>query len=129
MFFNKAYFIAALTLFIAEVLIGAYMHDTIIRPYGGDFFVVILMYCIIKSFFNLPVLQTACYVLIFAYTVEISQYFHLVNLLSLQNNRMAKILLGTSFSVTDLLAYSLGALLVIITESIRKRAAESLIIR
>jgi DNA integrity scanning protein DisA with diadenylate cyclase activity len=129
MAFNKSYFLLALALFITEVLIGTYMHDAIIRPYGGDFLVVILIYCIVKSFLNLPVLQTACYVLIFAYAVEISQYFHLVNLLGLQNNSVAKILLGTFFSITDLLAYTLGILLVIVSENIRKRAAGSLITR
>jgi hypothetical protein len=127
--FNKTYFLLALTLFITEVLIGAYIHDTIIRPYGGDFLVVILIYCTVKSFFNLPVLQTACYVLLFAYAVEISQYFHLVNILGLQNSNVAKILLGTFFSVTDLLAYTLGILLVIVVEGIRKKAVKSLIIK
>ncbi|GAC1308763.1 MAG: DUF2809 domain-containing protein [Mucilaginibacter sp.] len=129
MSFNKAYFLLALTVFITEVLIGAYMHDALIRPYGGDFLVVILIYCAVKAFFNLPVLQTACYVLIFAYAVEISQYFHLVNLLGLQNSRVVKIILGTSFSVTDLLVYTLGTLLVIVVEGIRKRAVGSLINR
>jgi DNA integrity scanning protein DisA with diadenylate cyclase activity len=129
MFFNKTYFLLASALFITEVLIGIYMHDTVIRPYGGDFLVVVLIYCAVKSFFNSPVLQTALYVLIFAYVVEVSQYFHLVNLLGLQNNKMAEILLGTSFSITDLLAYTLGILLVIVIEGTRKRATRSLIIR
>ncbi|HWZ14770.1 MAG TPA: DUF2809 domain-containing protein [Mucilaginibacter sp.] len=129
MSFNKAYFLLVLTLFITEILIGVYMHDTVIRPYGGDFLVVILIYCAVKTFFNLPVLQTACYVLVFAYLVEISQYFHLVNILHLQNSKVAKILLGTSFSVTDLLAYTLGILLVIVVEDIRKRTVRSLISR
>jgi DNA integrity scanning protein DisA with diadenylate cyclase activity len=129
MAFNKTYFLFALALFITEVLIGAYMHDALIRPYGGDLLVVILIYCSVKSILNLPVLQTACYVLFFAYAVEISQYFHLVNILGLQNSGVAKILLGTFFSVTDMLAYTLGILLVIVVEGIRKRTVKSLITR
>jgi hypothetical protein len=50
MAFNKTYSLLALTFFTTEVLIGTYMHDAIIRPYGGDFLVVILIYCIVKSF-------------------------------------------------------------------------------
>jgi DNA integrity scanning protein DisA with diadenylate cyclase activity len=117
--FYTRYFIPALLLFLIEFIIGADVHDAIIRPYGGDFLVVILLYCLIKSFINTPVLKTACGVLLFSYIVEISQYFHLVSLLGLQNSKIAKILLGTSFSFTDLLAYTLGILLVIIIENVR----------
>ncbi|SHM12183.1 DUF2809 domain-containing protein [Mucilaginibacter sp. OK098] len=117
--FHKRYFLLALLLFIIEFIIGADVHDAIIRPYGGDFLVVILLYCLIKSFINTPVFKTACGVLLFVYIVEISQYFHLVSLLGLQNSKTTKILLGTSFSFTDLLAYTLGILLVIIIENVR----------
>jgi len=117
--FNKHYFTLALLLFVIESIIGAAVHDTIIRPYGGDFLVVILLYCFVKSFANTPVFKTACAVLLFSYLVEISQYFHLVSLLGLQNSKIAKILLGTSFSFTDLLAYTFGILLVIIIENVR----------
>lgn len=117
--FYIRYFIATLLLFVIEFIIGADVHDAIIRPYGGDFLVVILLYCFIKSFVNTPVFKTACGVLLFAYIVEVSQYFHLVSLLGLQNSKTAKILLGTSFSFTDLLAYTLGILLVIIIENVR----------
>jgi len=113
------YCVAAFLLFITEILIGFYLHDNLIRPYGGDFLVVILIYCFVKSFFNLQVLLTAGAVLLFAYSVEISQYFHLVSALGLQNSRLAKILLGTSFSFTDLLAYTLGIIGVVVVEKLR----------
>ena len=48
--FNKTYFLLALLLLLAEVLIALYLHDALIRPYGGDFLVVILLYCFVKSF-------------------------------------------------------------------------------
>ncbi|HWZ03157.1 MAG TPA: DUF2809 domain-containing protein [Mucilaginibacter sp.] len=117
--FHIGYFIAAFLLFITEIIIALYLHDSFIRPYGGDFLVVILLYCFVKSFFNLPVLLTACCVLLFAYAIEISQYFHLVKVLGLQNSRLAKILLGTSISFMDLLVYTLGIVLVIMVENLR----------
>src|ERR1700733_7648635 len=104
--FNKTYFLLALLLLLTEVLIGLFMHDALIRPYGGDFLVVILLYCVVKSFANTSILTTSCCVLLFAYAMEISQHFHLVNLLGLQNSRLAVILMGTSFSFTDLLVYT-----------------------
>jgi len=116
--FKKSYFALGLLLFLIEFVIGAEVHDAIIRPYGGDFLVVILLYCLIKSFVDVPVFRTACGVLLFAYIVEVSQYFHLVNQLGLQHSKVAKILLGTCFSFTDLLSYTLGILLVIVVENV-----------
>jgi len=109
--FNKSYFLLAMLLLAIELYIGIYMHDAIIRPFGSDFLVVILLYCLVKSFFNTPVLLTACWILVFAYAVEVSQYFHLVQLLGLQHSELAKLLLGTTFSFT--------VLLVIIVENLR----------
>ena len=116
--FNKTYFILTLLLLLTEIYIGLYMHDTIIRPYGGDFLVVILLYCLVKSFINFPVLLTAGWVLFFAYAVEVSQYFHLVKILGFQDSKTAKILLDTSFSFIDMLTYTLGIILVIATENL-----------
>jgi len=116
--FNKTYFILTALLFITEVVIGVYVHDSIIRPYGGDFLVVILLYCFVKSFINLPVKTGVIAVLLFAYVVEVSQYFKLVVWLGLKHSTWAKILLGTSFSWIDMLMYTLGMLVVIMVERV-----------
>jgi hypothetical protein len=117
--FNAGCFILTLLLLITEIIIARYLHDSLVRPFGGDFLEVILIYCFVKSFFNLPVLLTATGVLLFAYAVEISQYFHWVSVLGLQNSRLAKILLGTTFSFTDLLVYTLGIILVVMVENVK----------
>lgn len=117
--FFKSYFVLTVFLFTAEFIIGADVHDAIIRPYGGDFLVVILLYCFIKSFINTPVLKTAGAVLLVAYLVEVSQYFNLLNVLGLANSTLARVLLGTCFSFTDLLAYTLGIILVLFVENVR----------
>ena len=116
--FHKHYFILAAIMLLLEVFIALYMHDAIIRPFVGDFLVVILLYCLVKSLFNFPAVPAAFWVLIFAYAVEVSLYFHLVSLLGLQNSKLACVLLGTSFSFIDLLMYTLGVLLVIVVENI-----------
>ncbi len=114
--FHKKYFFIAILLFLTEVFIAAYLHDAVIRPYGGDFLVVILIYCFVKSFLNTPVTATAFAVLLFSYIVETLQYFHLVDLLGLEKSTIARIVIGTSFAWTDLLAYTLGILLVLMIE-------------
>jgi nitric oxide reductase large subunit len=68
--FNVKYFGLTIVLFIIEVLIGVYMHDAIIRPYGGDVLIGILIYCFVKSFINTPVWPTSIAVLLFCYLVE-----------------------------------------------------------
>lgn len=120
--FYKNYFVLTLILLFIEVLIGVYMHDAIIRPYGGDFLVVILLYCLVKSFTGLQTWTAAIGVLLFSYLVETLQYFHIVNLLGLETSRIAYIIIGTSFAWSDLLAYALGIIVVLATEGMfRKR--------
>ena len=120
--FNVRYFVATILLFITEVLIALYVHDTIIRPYIGDLLVVILIYCFVRSFFNFSAKNTAIGVLIFAYATEIMQYFHVVTLLGLQHSRIARIIIGTSFSWEDIFAYTAGIIIVLIAE--RKSATD-----
>ena len=73
--FKLKYFILAAILFLIEVLIALFIHDNFIRPFVGDVLVVILIYCFIKSFLNSPVVITAIAVLLFAYLIEVLQYF------------------------------------------------------
>ena len=117
--FSPFYFIAALLLFITEVLIALFVHDQFIRPYIGDFLVVILIYCFVKSFLNTQVIPTAIGVLLFAYTVELLQYFRIVEVLGLQHSRAARIIIGSSFEWQDILAYTLGILMVVLVEKRR----------
>ena len=117
--FSFFYFVGTIFLFTTEVFIGRYMHDDLIRPFGGDFLIVLLMYCFIKSFFDTPVLITCIFVLLFAYAVEISQYFHLVYALGWGASPVAKALMGTSFSFIDLIMYTLGICAVLIAEHLK----------
>jgi hypothetical protein len=118
--FNKYYGLLALCLFIIEVLIALYIHDAIVRPYVGDVLVVILLYCFVKTFVDAPVLPTAIAVLVFAYVIEWLQYLQIVNWLGLQNNAIARTVIGTTFQWGDILAYTLGTLVVLLVEKLRK---------
>jgi len=110
--FRSNFFFLAILLFIIELYIGFYVKDDFIRPYGGDFLVVILIYFLLRSFWTAKIEMVAWSVLIFAYSVEITQYFDVVGLLGLSGIRSAEIIIGTSFSWEDMLAYTLGVALV-----------------
>ena len=122
--FNKNYFFLTVLLFIIEVLIGAYVNDAIIRPYVGDYLVVILLYCFVRSFVTLPVVPVGIVVLIFSYCIEVLQYFNLVDHLGLRQYRLAVIVIGSSFEWIDLIAYTLGILTVIVIEKHRVKQGE-----
>ena len=124
--FNRFYFVLTLLLFVIEILIALFTHDPIIRPYIGDVLVVILIYCFVKSFVNTAFLPTAIGVLLFSYLVEALQYFKIVNKLGLKDSKLAKIIIGTSFAWLDLLAYTVGIVVVIYLEIVSaKRKAKA----
>jgi len=114
--FKKTYFVLAIILFLVELFIGIYVKDDFIRPYGGDFLVVILLYFLVRAFFNISVYRAAIYVLIFSFAVEFAQYFKIVEVLGLQDIKLARIIIGTSYAFEDLVAYFLGIVAVILGE-------------
>lgn len=115
--FHKTYFILTLVLFLTEVLIAMYVNDNFIRPYFGDFLVVILMYCFLKSFIDSGVSLTVIAVLLFSYLIEALQYLNFVERIGLGDSEMARTLIGTSFAWMDILAYTTGALAILWFES------------
>jgi hypothetical protein len=116
--FQYRYFIFAVILFAIEVYIALFVHDEIIRPHIGDLLVVILIYCFLRSFFNLPVLTIAIATLLFSYIIEALQYFNTVQIFGLQNSKLATTVMGTSFSWIDILCYTIGIIIVLLIEKI-----------
>ncbi len=114
---NKKYLFLALLLFLAEVFIALFIQDAIIRPYGGDFLVVMLLYCVIKGVVNWSALTAAAAVLTFSYLLETLQYFKLVELLGLERYPLANVIIGTSFAWWDIAAYTSGIVTVLTVET------------
>ncbi|MET0463348.1 MAG: DUF2809 domain-containing protein [Chitinophagaceae bacterium] len=126
---NKTYLFLAIILFFVEVYIALYIKDAIIRPYVGDLLVVILLYCIVRAFVNTPPIKTALGVLLFAYIIEVLQYLKLVKLLGLEKSRLANVVIGNSFEWIDMIAYTLGAIIIIVAERCAARIRTQKIIR
>ncbi len=114
--FNRNYFLLTILLFLIEVYIALFVHDNFIRPYLGDVLVVILIYCFVKSFLKVSVNKAAIGVLLFAFGIAMLQYFLIVEKLNLQDNKLARTVIGTSFAWEDILAYIAGIVIVVVSE-------------
>lgn len=114
---NKTYLIITILLFKTEVLIAIFLKTGFIRHTFGDYLVVILLYCFVRSFLNINPIKLAIAVLVFAFTVEFLQWANLLKMLNLQNNHVAKLILGSTFQISDLTAYTLGVITVLWVET------------
>ena len=114
--FDKKFFLLAVILFVIEVLIALFVRDSFVRPYAGDYLVVILIYCAVRTILQASVWKVALGVLLFSYAVETLQYFQVVNRLGLENNTVAKTVIGYGFEWMDFVAYTLGILTILALE-------------
>ena len=105
---NKKYIFLTLLIFAIEICIALFVKDRFIRPFIGDLLVTVLLFSFFRIFYHGSGFKLAIAVLLFSFSVEILQYFKLIELLGLQNNKFATIVLGATFDWLDLLAYFLG---------------------
>jgi Protein of unknown function (DUF2809) len=124
-YFNLKYLVFTIILFLTEVVIALFVKDTIIRPFVGDVLVVVLVYCFLRIFLKIDYRKVAAGVLLFAFTIEILQYFDYVKLLGLENNRILSVAMGRTFEQLDFVAYFAGLLLIILFESIAEKIVNS----
>lgn len=109
--FHRRHFVAALTLFGVLLYIALFVRDDFVRPYVGDVLVVPFMFHALATFIDVAPRRLALGVWLFAFAVEGAQFCQLVKRLGLEDNAVASTVIGTHFSVEDLVAYSVGALL------------------
>ena len=118
---RKVYIFLTLILFAVEVFIGIFVHDSIVRPHGGDMLVVILIYCLIRSIFPTGIRPLPAYIFIFAVGVEVLQYFQIADKLGFVGNSIARTAIGSVFDWGDIAAYALGCGLICVVESKMKK--------
>lgn len=102
---------------ITEIAIAIFLSDGFIRYTFGDYIVVILIYCFIKSLINSKPKFVAIAVLLLAFVIEFLQLFNILEMVHLQNNHLANLILGSTFQIGDLIAYTLGVATILIVES------------
>ena len=101
--------VTALLLLAIEIIIGMYATGWI-RNYLGDVLVVVLIYVIIRTISpekpdKWYILPTA--VLIFSFMVEFLQLWGFCDRFGI-TNRLLRIIIGTGFSIIDLVSYTIG---------------------
>ena len=103
--------IAAVVLFVTEVLIATvWKRVPFVRADLGDYLVVILLYAMAKAVRPFRALPLAVAVFALGVAVECAQGLGLADRLGLQPGSVARIVLGTTFQVSDLFMYLAGCL-------------------
>lgn len=103
--------IAAVGLFVVEVLIATvWKHVPFVRADLGDYLVVILLYAMAKAVRPFRALPLAVALFVFGVLVECAQGLGLADRLGLAPGSVARIVLGTTFQVSDLFMYLAGCL-------------------
>ena len=110
---NTVYLSISGIFLFTEICIAVFLTDGFIRHTFGDFLAVILLYCIIRSFIEANPIYIAISVLIFAFIIEFAQLFNLLDHLDLRQNKIVTIILGSTFHISDLIAYTLGTMAIL----------------
>ena len=105
-------------LLATETVIALFVNDRFIRPYVGDMLVTLLLCCLCRVIVPNKVRLLPLYVFIFAACVEVGQYFDLVALLGLADNRILFIALGRTFSWMDIVCYGVGCVAAFLLDQI-----------
>lgn len=116
LYFNKLYSFWSLIILIIEIGIATLIEGGFIRHTFGDVLAVMLLYCLLKSVLDLKPQQASIVALVIAYFIEFLQLTSFIKNIGLKNNMIVEIIFGNTFSITDLLAYTSGIIIVLITE-------------
>lgn len=114
--FSIKYLIYFLLVFGVETCIALFIHDTFIRPFIGDVLVVVLLYFFVKIFIEKSTYLIVAGVFVFSCFIELLQYLRIVEVLGLEKNRLATVIIGTTFDWMDILAYFTGSVVVLIAQ-------------
>lgn len=95
-----------------------FVNDSFIRPYVGYMLGTLLLCCLCRVIIPSKLRLLPLYVFAFAACVEIGQYFDLVALLGLADNRFLSVLMGRTSSWLDLLCYAVGCVAAFLLDQI-----------
>lgn len=114
------YLIISCVILILEITIALFVNDQFIRPIFGDYLASILVFYLLATFLKKDLNKIALLSLLISYIIEFLQYIHILELLNLDKIKILNILLGNSFSWTDMLAYTLGILTIVLIHNYKK---------
>ncbi|WP_298392596.1 DUF2809 domain-containing protein [Flavobacterium sp.] len=114
------YLIISCSILIVEIIIALFVNDQFIRPIFGDYLASILVFYLLATFLKTDLNKIAILSLLISYAIEFLQYIHILELLDLHKIKILNVLLGNSFSWTDMLAYTLGIMTVVLIHNYKK---------
>ena len=115
------YLIISCSILIIEITIAVFINDQFIRPIFGDYLASVLVFYLLATFLKTDLNKIAIMSLLTSYTIEFLQYINILELLHLDKIKILNILLGNSFSWTDMLAYTLGIMTVALIHNYKKQ--------
>ncbi len=110
------YTVGFFVLLCVEIIIGLFINDNFIRPYMGDVLITILLCFLCRIVIPNGVSLLPLLVFIFAFCVEFAQYFEIIKLLGLENNKLFSTIIGTTYSFIDIICYGIGCIAFVIIE-------------
>ena len=109
--FSVRYLLLTIAIFLLEVAIAVWGGQSLLRTFGGDVLVVVLLYCGVRTWVASESKKVVVAVCAFAFLVEFVQYFDPIGRLGLEDHRVLSIVVGRTFSWGDLLAYTVGGVI------------------
>ena len=109
------YLLAFLFLLGIEVFIGLFVHDRVIRPYGGDLLVIGIALLPGAHCFYRKRKLLGLHMMAAGVAAELIQLLHLPERLGLDGSLLGT-LLGSTFDWLDILSYCLGGMLFLAAE-------------
>jgi len=112
---NKNYSLITSIILLTEVLIATYIKTGFIRHTFGDILATMLVYTFFRSFLKTNPIKLGISVLIFAFSLEFFQFLNILDFFNIQN-KIIRIVLGTTYQTSDLIAYTLGIVAIILID-------------
>lgn len=113
---KRTYLLLFLGILGIEIIIATVFKGNFIRHTVGDFFIVILLYLMVRILTNIGWMKAALCVFLFSCFVEFLQWVNLLEVLGLQRNLTTDLTIGSTFDWKDIFAYSTGILFVVFLE-------------
>ena len=115
--FHRHSFLLFAMLFAIVVLIALFARDEWIRPLLGDVLIVMVIAYLVHAFVAVSLRTIAIATLLFAYCIEFLQFLNLIDHLGWRNSQLAHLTIGSTFDWRDLVAYTIGIAIVLITSA------------
>lgn len=115
--YRRIHIILTFLLLGISALIAFYSRELgSIRGYIGDVVIVMFLYSLVRTFHDIGRMYTFLGVVIFAYLIEWLQYLDILDILHIRGNTILKLALGSVFDPYDLIAYTVGWILIFLID-------------